>query len=119
MLHTYLTAKVARHVAAFLFMGSAMGFVLGQQLGHRPISAHHVNTTRSAVVAQHALGGLGTPVVAQPVRGAPVAQQVSAPTQRDSHGDKHKHENGGDSGGHGNSGGGDGGGGNGGGGGGD
>jgi uncharacterized membrane protein YgcG len=95
MLHTYLTAKVARHIAAFLFMGSAMGFVLGQQLGHRPTSAaFHITTPRSAVVAQHALGGLGTPV----------AQQASAPTQRESHAKEDKHEKYGDSGGHGDSG---------------
>ena len=97
MLQTYLTAKVARHIAAFLFMGSAMGFVVGQQLGHRPTSAAlHVTTPRSAVVAQHALGGLGTPA-AQPVHGVPVAQ-------RESHAKKDKHEKDGDSGGHGDSG---------------
>jgi uncharacterized membrane protein YgcG len=104
MLHTYLTAKVARHIVAFLFMGSAMGFVLGQQLGHRPTSAAlHVTTPRSAVVAQHARGGLDTPA-AQPVHGVPVAQRASAPTQRESHARKDKHEKDGDSGGHGDSG---------------
>jgi uncharacterized membrane protein YgcG len=87
MLYAYLTSRAARPVVAFLLAGSMMGFVLGQQLGHRPAQAVSHRYT-PAVVRPLSSGALGTDTLDQPVRAAPAAVHT-APAQPHQHEKKH------------------------------
>lgn len=67
MLHEYIIRPHAkRPIAALLVMGSMMGFVMGQQLGHpaRELIAH--TPSQSSGVVAHATGNLGTAPPAAP-----------------------------------------------------
>src|SRR5260221_3201504 len=79
MLHGHIIRPHAkRPIAALLVMGSMMGFVMGQQLGH-PAREHIAHTTsQSSGVVAHAAGNLGTVPVAAP---RSVAVHASAPAK--------------------------------------
>ena len=77
MFHEHIIRPHAkRPIAALLVMGSMMGFVMGQQLGHpaREQIAH--TPARSSGVVAHAAGNLGKTLPAAPQS---VAVHVSAP----------------------------------------
>jgi uncharacterized membrane protein YgcG len=92
MLQTFFTARSARPIAAFLIMGSLMGFVAGQRLGHPVTVARHPVAAHTATLAQHASGGLGTPVV-QTLAARPPAH----PADQGGHGKHDKPDGHGDS----------------------
>jgi uncharacterized membrane protein YgcG len=100
MLSAHLTARSARPIAAFLIMGSLMGFVAGQRLGHPAPVARHPVALHTTATAQHASGALGTLVVhtlAQPVPAAHPAASASD-HEGDGHHSHDKHDqNGGSS----------------------
>jgi hypothetical protein len=79
MLHGHIIRPHAkRPIAALLVMGSMMGFVMGQQLGH-PAREHIAYTTsQSSGVVAHAAGNLGTVPAAAPQS---VAVHASAPAK--------------------------------------
>src|SRR5258705_12479768 len=77
MLHDHIIRPHAkRPIAALLVIGSMMGFVMGQQLGH-PAREHSAHTpSQSSSVVAHAAGNLGKVPVAAPQS---VALHASAP----------------------------------------
>ncbi len=87
MLHGHIIRPHAkRPIAALLVMGSMMGFVMGQQLGH-PAREHIAHTTsQSSGVVAHAAGNLGTVPAAAPQS---VAVHASAPQPEQKHKEHH------------------------------
>lgn len=88
MLHEYFIRPHAkRPIAALLVMGSMMGFVMGQQLGHpaRELIAH--TPSQSSGVVAHAAGNLG-----QVPPAAPQSLAVHAPAPQPQQ--KHKKHHG-------------------------
>jgi hypothetical protein len=87
MWQTYFATRSARPITAFLIMGSLMGFVVGQRLGH-PAPVAQDLTIHTTV--QHASGGLGTLVVHPLGQPLPVAAPAT-PGHKGDHGKEGKH----------------------------
>jgi hypothetical protein len=90
MLHEHIIRPHAkRPIAALLVMGSMMGFVMGQQLGHpaRELIAH--TPSQSSGVVAHAAGNLGQVPPAAPQS---VAVHTPAPTNAPAPQPEQKHK---------------------------